>query len=374
MHTHRGRSLTRGASLALMGTLLATLLAALASPMPADAAIRCTGDPAQISPLTVTTAVGQTTDGFYSVPSSPPRGLVIFSHGYQSAPQRYFTVMGHLAAAGFASAAMFNPGDIKLNGGLNTRGWNVREGAAAGIAAAQAIDAACPKRLRHRLIIDYGVSMGGNTSGLMAATSARRATGEPLFDYWFDIEGATNVIETYFEAQLAGASGSTYAQEAYTDIGLEAGGPFGPATAPAFANMAVVTHAEDIEQAGIKGVVLVHGLDDGTVPHDQSREMLAGLISADVPTDYYTALRTQPGERSGSTLDGLVPAPHTSPFAGHQDEGDESQTVTGTGLSLLKQTLEGTLAPPACHREYIIDSGTITPAAGSPACPGRRGS
>jgi hypothetical protein len=215
---------------------------------------------------------------------------------------------------------------------------------------------ACPG-LRNRPVIDYGVSMGGNTSGLMAAAGARRpGTRKPLFDYWFDIEGVTNVIETYLEATLVAQSGNKTGIQAKQEIEQENGGA--PAQQPArYAELAVVTHAHQIAKSGIKGVIMVHGLDDGTVPYDQTPEMNSALTIAGMPTDFYSVATKTPGTESGSTLDGLIPIKHDSPFAGHGGEGSQTQLVIQTGLAALDRLLQKDDRPTG-HRAFLVD-GTL---------------
>src|SRR5437588_96441 len=93
---------------------------------------------------------------------------------------------------------------------------------AAAVLLAPAPEQACPFV---KTIVAYGISMGGNTSGLAAASHAIRHDGRPLFDYWWDIEGATNVIETYAGAAALAQTGNTFATQAQQDIEAEMGGP-----------------------------------------------------------------------------------------------------------------------------------------------------
>jgi hypothetical protein len=264
---------------------------------------------------------------------------------------------------GVIGVAMYYPGEPIVDNGTATRGWFVREGAKAGIAAAQTFLAACPA-LRHKTVVNYGVSMGGNTSGLMAAAGAKRKDGRPLFDYWFDIEGVTNVIETYLEATLVGAVGNATGAMAKAEIEHENGGTL--AERPqAYGDLAVVSHAEEIAASRVKGVVLVHGLDDGLVPYDQSVEMQARLAQVGVPTDFYTVATKTPGTESGTTLDGSIPVPHDSPFAGHGGEGSSTQLVIQTGLGALDRLFAGIQAPVG-HRLFLVD-GTLGSTIPAPA-------
>jgi hypothetical protein len=335
---------------------VAVALGLLAVPSGAAAQLLCSGD--ATTPQRISIDVGGRPDpGYYVAPKGRPRGLVIFSHGHAASPVQWFGPMERVAQRdGVIGVAMYYPGEkIFGPGGDTTYGWRVREGARAGIAAAHAFLDEC-RSLRTGTIVDYGVSMGGNTSGLIAAAGATRPGGRPLFDYWFDIEGVTNVIETYFEATVVAQTGNATGVQAKAEIEQENGGT--PVQQPAaYKDLAVVTHAGQIAAAGIKGVVLVHGLDDGTVPYDQSPEMETALALAGVPTDFYSVATKAPGTESGSTLDGLLPVPHDSPFAGHGGEGSSTQLVIQTGLGALDALLQRKLAPTG-HRNFLLD-GTL---------------
>src|SRR5438105_1756053 len=267
---------------------VALVAAALLIPVPALAkgpggsTVPCTGDPTAAHRLDLTID-GTPTYGYYAVPAKHPKGMVAFAHGYgRNAAESQEKLTQTAQRDGVIAFVM----DDRFNDDANQRGWRVAEGAEDTIFVAHLFDAACP-RLGTNVI--YGVSMGGNTSGLAAAGRAVRTDRRPMFDYWFDIEGATNVIETYLEATAVAPSGNAYAAGAAEDIAKEMGGPLGPDTAGAYASHAVVTRAEDIKASGIKGVVLVHGVDDGLVPYDQSREMQARLRQVGIPTDFFTA-------------------------------------------------------------------------------------
>ena len=92
------------------------------------------------------------------------------------------------------------------------RGWFVREGAEDSIFAAKYFLQKFPSI---RNVEAFGISMGGNASGLAVAAGAKRpGTNTPLFDYWVNVEGATSMVETYLEAQAVGATGSAFAKNA----------------------------------------------------------------------------------------------------------------------------------------------------------------
>jgi acetyl esterase/lipase len=327
---------------ALAGAVLLLPAQALAkSPGPR---LACTGNPAATPRLDL-----GSTYGFYALPAKKPLGIVVYDHGYGHNAEDWRPHLSETAQRDGVIAVAMN---YVPDEGATRRGWRVSEGADATIAAAKAFERACPLA---KTIVAYGISMGGNTSGLAAASHATRHDGRPLFDYWWDIEGATNVIETYAGARALAATGNAFAVGAQQDIEAEMGGPLEqhPDT---YASHSVVTRAEDIKASGIKGVVMVHGVGDGLVPHDQSREMQARLRQVGIPVEFFSAVTHGPDSEAGTTLDGYLPVAHDSPFAGHGSEVSNTQLVIKTGFDRLDALYWSSQAPDC--REFVVDGTT----------------
>jgi hypothetical protein len=303
--------------------------------------------------------------GEYVAPAGRPKGLVAFAHGHGHSILSWTWILRHVAAEGYIAVAMEYPGttfddpkvpDYAHQTGTPTsrqdyeRGWQVREGATQLIAAARQFESACPGLTT---IIDYGVSMGGNTSGLIAEARARRRDGTPLFNLWFDIEGVTNLTEEYLGARGLANSGSSSAATAVGEIEHEAGGAL-EQHPRAYDALTVTAHAAEIRASGIRGVVMVHALDDGLVPTDQTQQMAVALSRAGVPVDVTVIGRRAPGSDSNdTTIDGYVPVAHTLPFAGHGFEGSHTQTVISTGLTKLDSILHGGAWPHGSHEHFL---------------------
>lgn len=337
------------------------LLAALASIGAADPggsnrhAAPCTDGSASVKSLDLRVD-GEPAHGLYAVPDADPDALVVFAHGYGHTSESWRDhIVDTVAETGAIALAMDYRGTEIIpdpdGGPPSSRGWQVAEGAADSIAAAQLFEASCPTV---ETIVMYGVSMGGNASGLAVAAGATRSDGTPLFDWWFDIEGATNVIETYQEARAVALSGNGFAANAQADIEREMGGTF-EQVPQVYLERTVVRRAEDIAASGLRGVVLVHGLDDGLVPYDQTREMAARLAQVGVPYDVFTVGTRGEDSEPGTTLTGTVlgPAGYTSPFAGHASEASDSHIVGNTGFDRLAALLNRGETP-AC-REFVVD-------------------
>lgn len=188
--------------------------------------------------------------------------------------------------------------------------------------------------------------MGGNTTGLAVSEKAKRTDNSPLFDYWFDVAGVTNVPEIYTDATaislLPLGAIQTTGKNAKADIEAEMGGsPLLHLTT--YLNRSPVLRASKMKESSLKGVVVAHGVLDGEVTSDQSDQMVAALALAGIPTDYSTSIFKAPETPPGLTLDGdilgLIPG-YASPFAGHVNE-----IVLGAALNRLDALYQEGVTP-----------------------------
>lgn len=364
------KSLIRlAAPLALALTLSVSLhsSAATIGSAPTATKIGCRDKANRARSLTIPVTVGdgnfQNAHGRYAVPTTKPTTLVVFAHGYGHTSASWIKHMKNAARKhGVAAVAMDYRGthitpDADGNGLPEARGWRVMEGAQDSIAAAQVFQARCKSIKR---VIIFGVSMGGNSSGLAVALAkdAKDANGGPLFDYWVDVEGAVNVIETYMGASAL-ESVNAFAANAKADIEEEMGGSFSEAP-DAYADHAVVNHVDDIKASGVKGVVVVHGLDDGLVPYNQAREITTLLEEAGVPTDMYTIGRKSDAPDKDTSASGYIGGQldpdYNSPFAGHASETSQTHIVMVTALDRLWGLVRG--EAPGPRNEYFVDGPT----------------
>lgn len=304
---------------------------------PSDYAPTCTyAYPYDVQRFEITVK-GQPTWGLYAMPRTQPKGIVVMAHGYGHTVESWRRHLGRVAdQLGVITVGMNYRGQVDVPGYPlpSSRGWQVQEGAEDSIAAGQLFSKLCPSA---KTIVMYGVSMGGNTAGLAVAAGAKRANGQPLFDYLFDIEGAANVTETYFQARALAPSGNTYIKNALEDIEREMGGPF-ESRSETYLERSVVTRADDIKASGLKGVVMVHGVVDGLVGYNQTPELYTLLRQQGIPVDLWSAVTRGEESEPGTTLDGYatsyVPG-FVSPFAGHASEASESHIVGMAGFERL---------------------------------------
>jgi hypothetical protein len=366
-----------------------TLLAAVALPavpghgLAADACLGTDGTtPLQTSELGLAS-------GHYVLPTSAetngadPTGLVVMAHGYQNDSSAWDGVAvdngvqaaNHLADAaahGAVAVAMDYTG-LQLNNA--DRGWPAREGAADLVSAAQYFTNLC-----HSItdVVIIGVSMGGNMSGLAVADSAgvTRWDGSPLFNYWVDVEGVTNVIETYTEARAVGADGrgNAYAYAAQQDIEGECGGPI-ESEPSCYQSIDVLAQIGSLAKSGISGVTVSHAVEDGLVPSDQSREISTALRANGIPVDQYNVLlrdynnvpgdnpecQTQTTGISDATSAAGITAV-TDVLAGHQWEGSNCNVIA-TGFAAVWRDLTG--VSPGLNGESVVSGDNLNAGAQS---------
>ena len=118
----------------------------------------------------------------------------------------------------------------------------------------------------------------------------------------------------------------------------------------------------------MKGVTVIHGVDDGLVPYNQGREMGALLLEAGIPTDMFTVGRRSKETEKETTATGYVGDPvfgaagqkYMSPFVGHASEKSTTHIIMVTAFERLAAS-KG--YQPALYSEYLVDGelGTFGP-------------
>jgi acetyl esterase/lipase len=288
------------------------------------------------------TVGGQPATGLYSLPNGSPRGIVVVGHGFPGTAASEASLVQRIATDDQVIALAMDYRGTDLSNGV---GWRVIEGAQDSIAATKLFDNSCPGSAQFTNTV-LGISMGGNMSGIAVSSAATRSTGAPLYDYWFDVAGVTDVPEIYTDAtaisQVPIGSIQTIGQEAVASMNAEFGGT--PVTAPAaYLNNSPVLRTSRMKASGLKGVVISHGVLDGEVTSDMSVQMVSALAATGIHTDLYTSVFKAPGTMPGLTLDGdvlgLIPG-YVSPFAGHVNA-----VVLGAATQRLTQIYNGGPGP-----------------------------
>jgi pimeloyl-ACP methyl ester carboxylesterase len=283
--------------------------------------------------------------GKYALPRSPrPKQMVVLLHGYGNDSCSWRNHLRQVAQHGAVAIAM----DYTGQNPKTNRGWRVEEGAEDSIKAAKHFLKRYPSI---KEVFAFGISMGGNSSGLMVASpNAKRSNGKPLFDQWVAVEGVHDLIEEYTIARNLSA-------EFREDVEQEAGGTF-EERPDRYQHLTNTMRAD--EMSYLRGAVLIHGVDDGLVPTNQSREMASGLRRVGVPTELYTVLGRGDGE-SGTTLSANAGTPlwdaaglgaYEGPIAGHGWEGSDTQLVVKLGFEQLWKLMDGKQV--ATYRETFV--------------------
>jgi hypothetical protein len=274
--------------------------------------------------------------GRYALPdTATPTQLVVSFHGNHNNSCAWRNHLRRIADQGAVAFAMDYTGQQTV-GEIDNYGWFARAGAADSIEAAKFFMDRYPSITQ---VIVMAISMGGSVSGVAVVhPDAVRRDGSPLFDYWVAVEGVHNFTEEYLIARAV-APAVPSAAVAVQEIEQENGGPI-EQVPERYAEITNVLRVQDMTY--LKGVVLVHGLDDGLVPTTQSREMMLALNAVGVPAHLYTVGGTGDGE-AGTTVTDIILGPlfdaggqeYESPLAGHGWEGSDTHIVITTGFERL---------------------------------------
>ncbi len=205
----------------------------------------------------------------------------------------------------------------------------------------------------------FGVSMGGAVSGTAIVESAAISDdGSSLFDYWIDVEGVSQLAETYSEAKAAGeATGNATALAAASGIERDTGGT--PVECPlAYQRRSPALHAAQMQLGGIKAATVIHPVNDGLVPYNQGREMASALTTAGIATQFFTVVGIPEGQNPGSTGTGTLGAGDVDPalnLAGHGSEADAYHPVMRAAFEQLRKMLDGSYNETVPYFECIVD-------------------
>ena len=310
--------------------------------------------------------------GIFTLPGRTPDSLVIMAHGHHYNSSVWQQHALDARAHGAIGVVVDYRGLGSGSANPAYAGWPAQAGAQDLVTATHYFLSRCPSIKR---VVLLGVSMGGNMSGMaLAADATRPGSSKPLFDYWVDVEGVTNWVETYTEA----AATQNMAQG---EIEAECGGKT-PVVAPdCYRQRTVTARIPNIASSGVRGIAVVHSAEDGLVPYDQSREFVTAARPAGLAVDMYTVLRrssdpTQTGQTTllsdvngnvdctgtGSGAVGPLPPAVTvcDPLAGHGWEGSETQLTIATGMNLAWNFISEHPQAPA-NRECVVDAGAVNP-------------
>lgn len=343
--------------------LVAVFAGILPAPITANATkppLRCRDAHDAAVPLAIEVD-GQTATGRYSAPFKNPDTLVVINHGYSYDSYAWQWIMNDMAREhGVLVIAMdyrgtVSPGDFngdgepdyhkdpqkRYDGSPMARGWPIAAGAADTNAVTELARETCSS-IKNTVL--FSVSMGVGAGGMALADSA------DLYDYWFAVEGVTNLAEEYHGACLVANSGNAFARNACEDIGKETNGG-DPAE---LQKRSLATRAREIAASGIGGAVFVNAIEDGMAPYDQGRQLQAALRGAGVATDFFSVARRDEKSEAGTTLGSY--AGIATGMAGHSSEVSDTHILMRTAYDRLWALIEAQDLPgPA--REFLVDQG-----------------
>lgn len=282
------------------------------------------------------------------VPDSQPTKLVVFCHGYgHTVEDAWLEHMKRTATADVAVVSTNyrdNFGFPSLRGAEDTI-----------IATRNAL-----KRFPSvKTVYALGVSLGGNVCGNAITESAKQSpTGKSLYDYWVDVEGLSNLTESWVEAKAA-------LPDAAAGMERDAGGTPADKTQE-YVRRSPALNTRTMKSGGLQAVAVIHGFNDGLVPYNQGREMATALLAAGIPTQFFNVIFDGAEQTSGTTLTGDVglitggEAPDVNDelglnLTGHGFEGDYGHPVIRAGFDQLQLMLDGKF-PTTPYGESVINS------------------
>ncbi len=281
------------------------------------------------------------------VPDSQPTKLVVFCHGYgQTVEGAWLAHMRRTASPDIA---------VVSTNYRDNFGFPSLRGAEDTIIATRNALARFPSI---KTVYALGVSLGGNVCGNAITESVKQSpTGKSLYDYWVDVEGLSNLTESWLEATAA-------LPEAAAGMERDVGGT--PADKPdEYVRRSPALNAQTMKSGGLQAVAVIHGFNDGLVPYNQGREMATALLAAGIPTQFFNVIFDGTTQTSGTTLTGDIglitggEAPDVNDelglnLTGHGFEGDYGHPVIRAGFDQLQLMLDGKF-PTTPYGESVIN-------------------
>ncbi len=275
-------------------------------------------------------------EAFLAYPADPSGvdTLVVMAHGYRhNATGSWWPHMQSVVSHGAAALAM----DFRDNSGFPV----LRGAEDMNLATEGALDRLDAAGFGIDRVIAFGVSLGGAISGTAVAES-------DLYDIWFDVEGVTQLHESWAEARAA-------LPAAADAIERDTGCAF-PACPDEYARRSPAQRGADF--ADLDAVYIIHALYDGLVPYDQGTQMAAALAAEGVDTRFVTVLRGEEGTDQDTTpgshaLGAENPVEQAHGLSGHGTESDAAQAVMATSFELLWDLLAGGPTPDGFVAETV---------------------
>jgi alpha/beta superfamily hydrolase len=278
--------------------------------------------------------------------SAHPKALVVVFHGHGHNGDQYADQLADVAKRyGVVAVAMqtaqLAAGKPSYRGPFDSVDEEARDAASA-IAWARG-------RYRTGKTYLFGTSMGGSGLAYFLDAATRSASGDadatwvqrvhplPLAGL-VDAEGISTLSETWLEA-------TGFDKVSAAEIELEAGGT--PATAPdayRARSLALLTPTQ-LTATGLPVAAVIHDLDDGLVPYDQTWEARAAFAAGGLAVRTYDVVfKDTCAQGNQTTLTSNVPVPGAEGqlcLAGHANENDSTTPLMRTAFLALGEMLKG---------------------------------
>jgi hypothetical protein len=295
---------------------------------------------------------------YYAAPPSRPRGVVVVFHGHGHNGQQYVSQLIQIARQDNVVAVAPRTPELRPSA-PNYRGpFQGVDDEARDAAAAIGWARSRFHTGTHTYLL--GVSMGGSGLAYFIDAATRSASGDadarwvqsfhplPLAGL-VDAEGIANLAETWMEA-------SGFDKVSAAEIEADDGGT--PTTAPAAyqARSLGLLPTSEWRATGLPAVAVIHDVDDGLVPYNQTFEARAAVAAAGIPLRTYDVVFkdycSQGNQTTGTaTLSSAVPGFPTDEtesslcLAGHANENDPETPVMQAAVTALNALVAGTSSP-----------------------------
>lgn len=278
-----------------------------------------------------------------------PKALVVVFHGHGHNGDQYAAQLADVAKKyGVVAVAM---GTAQLKTGLPSYRGPFDSVDEEGRDAASAIAWARAKYHTGNRTYLFATSMGGSGLAYFLDSATRAPQGDadatwvqrvrplPLAGL-VDAEGIANLAETWLEA-------TGFDKVSAAEIELETGGtPVTARDAYRARSLALLTPAQ-LTATGLAAVAIVHDIDDGLVPYNQTLEARAAFLAAGITTDNYDVVfKDSCTQGNQTTLTSHAPVPGGEGqlcLAGHANENDSTTPVMRTAFGALGKMLNGSM-------------------------------
>jgi hypothetical protein len=289
---------------------------------------------------------------YYAAPSGHPRGLLVIFHGHGHNGEQYVAQLESLAARDRVVAVAMGTDELSATK-PNYRGPFDSVDAEARDAAA-AIHWARAKFGTGKRTYLLGVSMGGSGLAYFVDAATRPAHGDPDAGWvqsmqplplagLVDAEGISNLAETWAEA-------TGFDKTSAHEIEGETGGTPATASAAYRARSLALLPSKEWRATGLPVVAVVHDVDDGLVPYNQTYEARVAVLAARIPLRTYDVVFQSAcahGNQTTLTAQGenQIPGFPTSQvearlcLAGHANENDPQTPVMRAAIAAFDALL-----------------------------------